>query len=115
MVSEADDTPPIVTRAPQLCKRLRSDLTLSVARSHLGDMPMATPRGDEGTQINAAPALAAAEHQSEQSRHERTRPGTAKAKKAAVQRQVGGVHILAWLPLGSNARQGDERLDGASA
>ena len=96
VASEADDVSPAVTRAeaPQLCKRLRSDPNLSVAGSQLGDMHIAAPGEDEGwvaPQTDAAPALAAAEHQPEQSTRERTRPGTAKAKKAAAQRQVGGM------------------------
>ena len=94
MASEADDTSPAVTaaRAPQLCKRLWSDLHLSVAGSQLGDARIAPPDVDKGCvapKTDAAPALAAVEHQPEQSRRERPRPG--EAKKAATQRQVGGV------------------------
>eukprot|EP00891_Asterochloris_glomerata_P001728 jgi/Astpho2/1728/Aster-04151 len=91
MASEADDTSPAVTaaRAPQLCKRLWSDLHLSVAGSQLGDARIAPPDVDKGCvapKTDAAPALAAVEHQPEQSRRERPRPG--EAKKAATQRQA---------------------------
>ena len=117
VVSQADDTSPVVTRAraPQLCKRLRSDLNLTVAGKQLGDLQIAAPGDDEGwvaPQADAALAPADVQHHLEQSRRERTRPGTAKAKKAAAQRQVGGgagasgVHISAWLPVGSDAHCG---------
>ena len=93
VVSAADDLSLIVTgaRAPQLCKGLHSDLNLSVAGSQ---MHIAAPGEDKGwvaPQTDAAPARATSEHLPEQSRRGRDRPGTAKAKKAAAQRQVGGV------------------------
>ena len=84
---------PVVTRAraPQLCKRLRPDLNFSVTGSHV---PIAAPGEDKGwvaPQPDAAPARVAGEHLPEQSRRGTDRPGTAKAKTAAAQRQVGGV------------------------